>query len=137
MTLRVIWQYMDRSVTPKILYGPQKLRSLYCHMTFSAMNYFLYILMSDLKAHQSLCYKCLILLFRRAIEISLCITNFHNKGIMSLILFIFKCPDIFYWEINTNFRVFKSKVHPFSFIFMKTHLEHKFLSVRLYTLRFI
>jgi hypothetical protein len=33
--------------------------------------------------------------------------------------------------------LFFSKVHPFSFIFMKTHLEHKFLSVRLYTLRFI
>ena len=25
MLLRVIWQYMDRSVTQKILYGPQKL----------------------------------------------------------------------------------------------------------------
>jgi hypothetical protein len=25
MLLRVIWQYMDRSVTKKILYGPQKL----------------------------------------------------------------------------------------------------------------
>jgi hypothetical protein len=24
-----IWQYMDRSVTKKILYGPQKLRSIY------------------------------------------------------------------------------------------------------------
>ena len=23
MSLRVIWQYMDRSVTKKILYGPQ------------------------------------------------------------------------------------------------------------------
>jgi hypothetical protein len=29
MSLRVIWQYMDRSVTKKILYGPQKLRSIY------------------------------------------------------------------------------------------------------------
>ena len=24
MALKVIWQYMDRSVTKKILYGPQK-----------------------------------------------------------------------------------------------------------------
>ena len=29
MSLRVIWQYMDRSVTKKILYGPQKVRSIY------------------------------------------------------------------------------------------------------------
>jgi hypothetical protein len=29
ISLRVIWQYMDRSVTKKILYGPQKLRSIY------------------------------------------------------------------------------------------------------------
>ena len=29
MSLRVIWQYMDRSI--------------YCHMTLSAMNYLLYI----------------------------------------------------------------------------------------------
>ena len=29
MALRVIWQYMDRSVPPKLLYGPQKLRSIY------------------------------------------------------------------------------------------------------------
>jgi hypothetical protein len=78
-----------------------------------------------------------LVLFRRAIEISLYITNFHNKGIMSLILFIFNCPDIFYWEINTNYRVFKSKVQPFSYVFMNTHLEHQFLSVRLYMLRFI
>jgi hypothetical protein len=27
MSLRVIWQYIDRSVTQKILYGPQKFRS--------------------------------------------------------------------------------------------------------------
>jgi hypothetical protein len=29
MTLRVIWQYMDRSVTKKILYGPKLLRSIW------------------------------------------------------------------------------------------------------------
>ena len=46
----------------------------------------------------SLCYKCLIVLFKRANEISLYIANFHIKGI----LFIFNCPDIFYYEINTN-----------------------------------
>jgi hypothetical protein len=28
MALRVIWEYMDRSVTKKILYGPQKLQSI-------------------------------------------------------------------------------------------------------------
>ena len=28
MSLRVIWQYMDRSVTKKILYESQKLRSI-------------------------------------------------------------------------------------------------------------
>ena len=52
MSLRVIWQYMDRSVTKKILYGPSSFgpynifgvtnRSIYCHMTLSAMNYLLY-----------------------------------------------------------------------------------------------
>ena len=36
MSLQVIWQYMDRSVTKKILYRPQ-------HMTLSAMNYLLYL----------------------------------------------------------------------------------------------
>jgi hypothetical protein len=30
MSLRVIWQYMDRSI--------------YCHMTLSAMNYLLYMM---------------------------------------------------------------------------------------------
>ena len=80
MSLRVIWQYMDRSVTKKILYGPQKLRSIYyflgygpvhilpydpsfspynifwvtdrsiyCHMTLSAMKYLLYIVNQVLK----------------------------------------------------------------------------------------
>jgi hypothetical protein len=29
MALRVIRQYMDRSVTKKILYGPKHLRSIY------------------------------------------------------------------------------------------------------------
>ena len=29
MALRVIWQYMDWSVTKKILYGPKLLRSIY------------------------------------------------------------------------------------------------------------
>ena len=53
MSLRVIWQYMDRSVTKKILYdlrsfSPYNIflvtdRSIYCHMTLSAMNYLLYI----------------------------------------------------------------------------------------------
>ena len=47
----VIWQYMDRSVTQKILYGPKRGpyniflvtdRSIYCHMTRSDMNYLLY-----------------------------------------------------------------------------------------------
>jgi hypothetical protein len=33
MSLRVIWQYMDRSVTKKILYGPQKLRSILLYYT--------------------------------------------------------------------------------------------------------
>ena len=33
----------DRSVTKNILYGPKLLRSIYCHMTLSAMNYLLYI----------------------------------------------------------------------------------------------
>jgi hypothetical protein len=53
MSLRVIWQYMDRSVTKKNLYGPLRSfgpysiflvtdRSIYCHMTLSAMNYLLY-----------------------------------------------------------------------------------------------
>ena len=50
MSFRVIWQYMDRSVTQKILYGPQKLflvtdRSIYFHMTLSAMNYLLYTML--------------------------------------------------------------------------------------------
>ena len=48
MALRVIWQYMDRSVTKKIVYGPKLKhflvtdRSIYCHMTRSDMNYLLY-----------------------------------------------------------------------------------------------
>jgi len=45
MALRVIWQYMDRSVTKKILYGPKLLvtdRSIYCHMTRSDISYLLY-----------------------------------------------------------------------------------------------
>jgi hypothetical protein len=46
MSLRVIWQYMDRSVTNKILYELQNLwqymdRSIYCHMSFGSYNVFL------------------------------------------------------------------------------------------------
>ena len=53
MSLPVIWQYMDRSVTKKILYGPSfgpyniflvTDRSIYSHMTLSAMNYLLFML---------------------------------------------------------------------------------------------
>jgi hypothetical protein len=54
MSLLVIWQYMDRSVTKKIFYmdlrsfGPYNIflvtdRSIHCHMPLSAMNYLLYI----------------------------------------------------------------------------------------------
>ena len=39
MSLRVIWQYMGRSVTKKILYGPQRVRILpydpQCHELFA------------------------------------------------------------------------------------------------------
>jgi hypothetical protein len=48
----LIWQYMDRSVTKKYYmdlrsFGPYNIflvtdRSIYCHMTLSAMNYLLY-----------------------------------------------------------------------------------------------
>ena len=46
MSLRDIWQYMNRSVTKKI--RPYNIylvtdRSIYCHMTLSVMNYWLYI----------------------------------------------------------------------------------------------
>ena len=48
MELRVIWQYMDRSVTKQILYGPKLLRSI---------SYFLgdepvHILPYDQKRHE-------------------------------------------------------------------------------------
>ena len=54
MALRAKWQFMDRPVTHKIVYGPQlrfgpynilwvTSRSINCHMTLSAMNYLLNI----------------------------------------------------------------------------------------------
>ena len=53
MALRAIWQFMDRNVTHKILYGPKRSwgpytilcvtdRSINCHLARSAMNYLLY-----------------------------------------------------------------------------------------------
>ena len=49
MALKVIWQYMDRSVTNKILYGPKLLRSIFgdgpvhiLPLTRSDMKYLLY-----------------------------------------------------------------------------------------------
>jgi len=53
MALWVKWQFMDRSVIPKILYGPKRGcgpynilgvadRSINCHLAQSAMNYLLY-----------------------------------------------------------------------------------------------
>jgi hypothetical protein len=53
MVLRAIWQFMDRDVTHKILYGPKRTRGPYtilwvtdrsinCHLARSAMNYLLY-----------------------------------------------------------------------------------------------
>ena len=49
MALRAKWQFMDRSVTHKIVYGPYNIlrvtsRSINCHMALSAMNYLLIIL---------------------------------------------------------------------------------------------
>ena len=52
MALRAKWQFMDRSVTHKIVYGPQlrfgpyntfwvTSRFINCHMALSAMNYLL------------------------------------------------------------------------------------------------
>jgi hypothetical protein len=52
MALRAKWQFMDRSVTHKIVYGPQlrvgpydslwvTSRSIDCHMALCAMNYLL------------------------------------------------------------------------------------------------
>ena len=52
MALRAKWQFMDRSVTHKIVYAPQicfgpynilwvTSRSMNCHMALSAMNYLL------------------------------------------------------------------------------------------------
>ena len=54
MVLRAKWQFMNRSVTHKIVYGPQlrfgpyiilwvTSRSINCHMALSAMNYLLII----------------------------------------------------------------------------------------------
>ena len=53
MSLRVIWQYMDRSVTKQYYmdlrtFGPYNIflvtdQSIYRHMTLSAMNYLLYM----------------------------------------------------------------------------------------------
>ena len=63
MSLRVIWQYMDLSVTTKILYGPQKLRYFFgdgpVHILpydpqCSAMNYLLYrvhLAMNRIRTH--------------------------------------------------------------------------------------
>jgi hypothetical protein len=62
MSFRVIWQYMDRSVTKKILYGPHAEayniclvtdRSIYCHMTLSAMNYLLFMHYKNVDIHLS------------------------------------------------------------------------------------
>jgi hypothetical protein len=58
MALRAKWQFMDRSVTHKIVYGPQLRfgpynilwvtdRSINCHMALSAMNYLLIIIISE------------------------------------------------------------------------------------------
>jgi hypothetical protein len=53
MALKVIWHFMDRDVTHKILYGPKRCwgpytilwvtdRSINCHLARCAMNYLLY-----------------------------------------------------------------------------------------------
>ena len=53
MALRAIWQFIDRDVAHKILYGPKRSwvpytilwvtdRSINCHLARSAMNYLLY-----------------------------------------------------------------------------------------------
>jgi len=57
MALRAKWQFMDRSVTHKIVYGPQlrfgpytilwvTSRSINCHMALSAMNYLINVVWS-------------------------------------------------------------------------------------------
>lgn len=48
----------------------------------------------------------------------------------------FVCRYFFYKEYNKSiyqYRLLSFKVYQFSFIFMTTHLEHKFQSVRQYT----
>jgi hypothetical protein len=55
---------------------------------------------------------------------------FYFVGIMLLTLVIFVCSDIFLQGVHskhkliliTLYQVLKQKVHPFSFIFMKTHV---------------
>jgi hypothetical protein len=58
MALSAKWQFMDRSVIPKMLYGPQLHfgkynilgvtdRSKNCHMTLSAMNCLYIIICKD------------------------------------------------------------------------------------------
>ena len=42
MALRVIWQYMDRSVTKKILYGPNLLRVIVVNATFNNISVILW-----------------------------------------------------------------------------------------------
>jgi len=42
MALRVIWQYMDRSVTQKILYGPKLLRVIVVNATFNNISVILW-----------------------------------------------------------------------------------------------
>jgi hypothetical protein len=46
MALRAIWQFMDRDVTHKIVYGPKRILwvtdwSINCHLAASAVNYLL------------------------------------------------------------------------------------------------
>jgi hypothetical protein len=48
MALKVIWQYMDRSVTKKILYGPKLLRSIYYYFGDGPVH----ILPYDPKLHE-------------------------------------------------------------------------------------
>ena len=62
-----------------------------------------------------------LVLFRRTIEISLYITNFHNKGIMSLIC-LFSIVQIFFTGKLTLIIEFSSQKYILSLLFLWTHI---------------
>jgi hypothetical protein len=100
MALRAKWQFMDRSATHKIVYGPQlrfgpynilwvTSRSINCHMALSAMNYLIDIIRLYITMPSCYILQCLHVIYYNAIRLY---TTMSSGNIL-------QCHQVIYYNV--------------------------------------